>query len=903
MLISGSCIKIFFLGVMLAITCISGVAKQTRNTSPRTDGFHGAENQTSTSIHLQQGPSSRQSSEAALTVTVVDTNNAVLPASRLILSGLPNFQQTLFADQRGVAVFVKLSPGKYRLQVETDKFEPYEREIVFKSGNYRITVSLEPARVKDEVAISQSEREKHTDPRSDTFTTVLTEEQIANLPDDPDQLKAALEAIAGPGAIILVDGFAGGRIPPKSQIRQIRFRRDSFAAEYHAMGAVVVEILTKPGASYWHGSVGVGYRNQALNARNAFAPFRAPEGLQRLELTLDVPVRPNRTSLFLAADGKQLYESKTIFASLPTGDFNNVIRLPSRTLYVSSRVNHLLNKSHDLRVNFIRVVSRSDNLGVGDFSLPERAFMSTVSDYRVQVAESGAVGSKIFHELRLQLHWQNLSLRPVNDMPGLVVIGAFHGGGAQARSEKKLAELNVAENVDFAWMQHAMRAGILFEAGSYHNLNLSNQNGVFTFSGLTEFRAGRPATFYQRVGGRPVEFSQRQFGAYWQDDWRITPSLTLSYGVRYEWQNNLRDRNNSAPRFGFGWSPFKNGRTTIRGGLGVYYEWLTAATYDDLLSEDGQRGTNLTVINPGYPDPTSGGLQVSLPPGRSQLAANARSPYFLQSSLSLQRQLPFGMSLLASYSYQQGFKQFRGLDINAPIPRLGRPDPTSGNIVQLESIARSSSQTVDFTLNSGANNRMSWMINYSFSRRLNETDSTLGLPADNFNLRAERGPAGDDVRHRITFTTGLALLKGWRLTPTFFYNSPRPYNITTGRDNNSDTVFQDRPSGITRNSARGAAFWNVNARLSWLFGFGKANETNRTGTRTVRVQAGDYGAIATELGAMEKKWRINYYLQVTNVFNRFNPTNFVGIMTSPFFGRPIAAAPARQFETGIKISF
>lgn len=871
MLVTRSYARLLCLGLVLAIVSAPGLAKQV--------------------------------GEVTLTVTVVDTNKAILPSAQVSLQGAGSFQQTLSTDQRGLAVFTRLPPGTYRLRVEAEHFEPHNQEITLKAGNQRITVRLDVARIKDEMIVSQSEREKRTDPRSDTFTTVLTEEQIANLPDDPEEMKAELERMAGPGAIIMVDGFGGGRIPPKSQIRQIRFRRNSFAAEYHEAGAVVVEILTKPSANGLHGSVGFGFRNQALNARNAFAPFRAPEGLQRFEATLDVPVRPGRTSLFLTADGKQAYDLKTIVAALPSGSLNDVVRLPSKNLYASARVNHTLSKTHDLRINFIRVGSRNDNLGVGNFSLPERAFSSSAADHRVQVAETGAVGSKVFHEFRLQLHWQDTSLRPASDSQGLIVLGAFNGGGAQARSEKELAELEARENVDFAWKQHAMRAGILFEAGAYRNLNLSNQNGTFTFSSLNDFRAGRPATFSQRVGIKPVSFSQIQMGAYWQDDWRIIPSLTLSYGVRYEWQNNLRDGNNYAPRLGFGWSPFKSGRMTIRGGVGVFYEWFTAATYGDLLSEDGQRGANLIIRNPGFPDPFSGGSQLVLPPSRSQRAVDLRNPYIIQGSLNVQRQLPFGMSLLTGYSYQRGIHLFRGRDINAPVPGAGRPDPSAGNLAQLESTARSFSHSLDLTLNSGVKKRLSWMVSYSLSKRINEADGPLSLPADNFDLRAERGPAGNDVRDRFTITAGVGLFKGWRLTPTFYYSSAIPYNITTGRDNNGDTVFNDRPQGMTRNAARGEASWNVNMRLSWLFGFGKADESSSTGTRRVVVQAGDYGAIGGQLSAMEKKWRFNFYLQATNLFNHFNPTNFVGVMTSPFFGRPTAAAAARQIETGIKFSF
>lgn len=845
----------------------------------------------------------KQVGEATLTITVFDSNRAILPSAQVTLQGAESFQQTLLTNQWGAATFAKLPSGKYRLRVEAEHFEPREREIALKTGSQRITIRLEIAPIKEEIVVSQSEREKGADPRSDTFTTVLTEEQIANLPDDPEEMKAELERMAGPGAVFLVDGFAGGRIPPKSQIRQIRFRRNSFAAEYHEAGTVMVEILTKPSAGAWHGSLGYGFRNQVLNARNAFAPFRAPEGLQRFEATLDVPIKPNRTSLFLAADGRQAFDSKTIVAALPSGDFNDVARQPSRNLYVSARVNHTLSKTHDLRVNFIRTGSRSDNFGVGNFSLPERAFSSAAADHRLQMAETGTVGSKVFHEFRLQLHWQDISLRPASDSRGLIVLGAFNGGGAQARSEKELAELEARGNVDFAWKQHAMRAGILVEAGAYRNLNLSNQNGTFTFSSLADFLAGRPATFNQRVGIRPVDFSHRQLGAYWQDDWRVVPSLTLSYGVRYEWQNNLRDGNNYAPRFGFGWSPFKNGRTTIRGGVGIFYDWLTAATVGDMLSDDGQRGTSLVIRNPGFPDPFSGGSQFVLPPGRSQRAEDLRNPYIVQGTLDVQRQLPLGMSLLANYSYQRGFHLFRGRNINAPIPGAGRPDHDAGNVVQIESTALSLSHALNLTLNSGANKRLSWMVSYSLSKKVNEADGPLSLPADDFHLRAERGPAGDDRRHRFIITTGLGLPKGWRLAPTFFYNSPLPYNITTGRDDNGDTTFNDRPPGMTRNGARGAASWNANMRLSWLFGFGKADEWSRSGSTRVVVQAGDYGAIGAQLGALEKKWRFNFYLQATNLFNHFNPTNFVGVMTSPFFGRPTAAAAARQIETGVKFSF
>src|SRR6266498_2818958 len=311
----------------------------------------------------------QQAGEAALMVIVVDSNGATILSAQVGLNGAGGFQQTILTNQQGMATFQKLALGRYRLRVEAEHFEPQEREITLKTGSRRISIRLEIARIEEGIVVSQSKREKQTDPRSDAFTTVLTEDQIANLPDDPEEMKGELERMAGAGVVILVDGFAGGRIPPKSQIRRIRIRRNAFAPEYHQAGAAYVEIMTKPSASAWHGSLGYGFRNQALDARNGFAPIRAPEGLQRFEATFDVPLKPGRTSLFLAADGRQDFVSKTVVTALPSGDFNDVVRQPSRNLYLSARANYTLSKSHDLRVNFLRVGSRSDNLGVGDFSL------------------------------------------------------------------------------------------------------------------------------------------------------------------------------------------------------------------------------------------------------------------------------------------------------------------------------------------------------------------------------------------------------------------------------------------------------------------------------------------------------------------------------------------------------
>ena len=160
------------------------------------------------------------------------------------------------------------------------------------------------------------------------------------------------------------------------------------------------------------------------------------------------------------------------------------------------------------------------------------------------------------------------------------------------------------------------------------------------------------------------------------------------------------------------------------------------------------------------------------------------------------------------------------------------------------------------------------------------------------------------MRHHAYATLGARLYKGLRLGTTFYANSALPYTVTTGRDDNGDTVFNDRPASATRNGARSAPQWDVSARLSWLFAFGESKSAGHsTGPRMVRVSSSDVGALASELAASDKRWRVNLHLQVSNLLNHANLINYEGVRTSPFFGRATAAMQGRRLEAGMRFSF
>jgi hypothetical protein len=197
-----------------------------------------------------------------------------------------------------------------------------------------------------------------------------------------------------------------------------------------------------------------------------------------------------------------------------------------------------------------------------------------------------------------------------------------------------------------------------------------------------------------------------------------------------------------------------------------------------------------------------------------------------------------------------------------------------------------------------------WNLNYLLLKNTNEADSPFSLPENNFNLRAERGPAANDFRHLLSGFISKRLPAGFSISTIFQATSALPYNITTGFDNNGDTIINDRPGNLGRNSARGAARWEIGSRLSWGIDFGPPQQaTAGPQIRMVRIGGGDGAAPPSLPGMAAKKYRLEFYAQAFNLLNHANLGTFSGVMTSPFFGEATSAQPPRRFEVGTRFNF
>ena len=852
-----------------------------------------------------------------LLVTVVDQTGAVLPTATVTVLGQDEATRAatlppLVASDAGVATAEGLAPGRYTVQVEFPGFERATvRDVRVRAGDNRRTVTLRLQKMSEEVTVGRDGQTSGLDPRGNAFSTVLTREMIEALPDDPEEMEAVLRAMAPAGAQFRVDGFTGGRMPPKSQIRSIRLpRMDAFAAQNHGgmNGMMFIDIMTQPGAGPLRGSVDMSFQDDALNARNPFTPVKGDEQLRQYGMSLSGTIRPNKTSFSMNFGGTDQYTSPNLLAVLPDGStVSDSLRSPADALNFNGRLDHALNQDHAIRVSFDRSSRESRNQGIGGFNLTDRAFRSSSSTNTLRLSESGPFGRRMFSESRLQLVWGSTSSESAIEAPTLRVLDAFTSGGAQVRGGQDRFDLELASDLDYVRGPHSWRVGGLIEGGRYRSDDISNYLGTYTFASLDDYRAGRPSSFTRKIGDPNLTYSRWQAGLYVQDDWRVSRSLLLSAGVRAGFQTLAEDQVNLSPRVNMGWSPFRSGKLTLRAGYGYFYDWVSGDLYKQTLQVDGFRQRELNVANPSYPAlPDEGVTSVT---NKYLWSDDLTLPTSHRISAGGDRQITQNQRVNVNYTFGWGRGLLRGRNLNAPVDGA-RPNPNFANILALVSDAEAKTHSINvgWNLTKLEWKRSFFFVNYTWSKSDTNTTGAFSLPANGDNLDTEWGPSGGDVRHRASASFNLSPITNMSLSLNARAQSGSPYNITTGRDDNRDGLFNDRPSGVSRNSARTDAQWDLGGRLSYAWGFGTRGQSGGPGggpTTIVMGGGGGGGAMAAGFGggAADKRFRLELYLSGQNLLNRANYVGYSGVITSPFYGQPTNVMNPRRLQMGIRFGF
>jgi hypothetical protein len=837
-----------------------------------------------------------------LTITVLDPTGALVVGARVQVS--LDGGETLEAGTRenGAARIELPQPGRVAVRVESPGFETATLDDVRVRRMASRTVKLKLARVYETVDVRRDPRERASDPRSDIFATVLGTAEIQELPDDPDEMERVLREMAGPGAVMRVNGFRGGRLPPKDQIAQIRFHRNMFAADTHEPGFLSVDIITKPGLENWRGSTGVAFRDASMSARNAFAPERGDERHGRGSFTVSGPLWRKHTSIALTVDGTSAYDTQTVVAATLAGAFSESVRRPNSGANGSARLEHALTPAQQLRVEFQRNHAFTDNLGVGNFDLDSRAFRQDRDETILRGSVAGSLGKAMYNEARLSLRTRSISSASATHAPTVSVLNAFTSGGAQVDGTLGFTDLEAADDLDISKGRHALRVGLQLLAGRYRTSEQRNTLGTFTFADLAAYAAQQPTTFTRTVGDPDAAITQTQLATYIQDDYRVNPALTVSGGVRQEYQTTIGGLN-LGPRGGITWAPFRSGRTTIRGGAGIFFDWFDAENQLHAVQLDGTHQQIETFLAPAYPAGPQG-VSAWLAHGRIQLASTLEQPTIKEANVGVEQTLG-GVRLAVMGIHRRGSRELRGVDVNAPV--LGvRPDPAAGPVTEVRSIARSGFDGLSVNLNVVRPERRVFIAaNYMFARAYDETDTPFSLAADGANPAAERGPSLEDSRHRAMGFASFPLARAVSAGISFTARSALPYEMTTGRDDNGDSLSTDRPAGISRNAARGRASIDASARLAWRTGFGGA-ATAAPGGPQIRVvrRGGDGNPLADMPGGESgSRYVLEIYAQAFNVFNHLNAQAFGGVIASPFFGQPVSAGAPRRIEIGARLTF
>jgi len=825
---------------------------------------------------------------AALRVRVLDPSGAAVPTAAVTLRCAEARTRKAETGASGEAAFTVVDPAACALFVEARGFEPVSEPEIAPDASGLVAVRLALARREEKVTVGEDTRESLARARS--FSQVLTPEEIASLPDDPEEMENELRRRAGPGAVLRVNGFSGGRLPPKSQIRQIRIQTNRFAAEYHEGGHPGIDIVTKPGLGSWRTAVGGGLRDGAWASRPPLASAGGAQTAHRVSLTLDGPLRKDKTSLSLQLQSRDATDVSAVTALSPGAPAT--VRPTQRKLDLQGRVEHAWGKTQTARAEVQRGTFDRDGVGTGGLVLPERGYADDRAEDLLRLSNTGVALGSWATDTRLQLRREATTWTPQTGGPAVDVLGAFSSGGATLAGARRTRSVELGQDFSRAWGRHAVRGGLLYEGAFVRTDERRNTEGTYTFASLADWQAQRPLLFTQRTGDPRVSVDLHRIGVYAQDDWRPTDAVAVNGGVRYEAQSFASGASNFAPRLGLTWAVRPT--LTLRAGAGRFFDWLEADPVAQVRGGDGTHTHDLSIDAPVWTDPFASGAPASSTTRRWALASDLVQPRTTRLSFGLERS--FGpVRMNTEYAYERGAAALRARNLARDGGRLFE--------VRAEGRARAHAVRTD-AMFGGPGRRAGGMIGYMFRSSRNDSDGPLALPADDTNLAAEWGPAADDVRHRI-FGFGHWRVAGrLRLSGQLFAQSGVPWDAITGRDDNGDTLASDRPAGTTRNAQRGGWTVDTGLRLTWDFGFGGKRQNGPRGPQMIAIRlGGDDGPPDVGGGPDDQRYGVQLYALASNVLNHLNVARYGNVVGSPLFGRAVEAVPGRRVEVGARFRF
>lgn len=817
------------------------------------------------------GQASAQSSATAsagtIRGTVADPTGAVIPnATVVVMTTSGKVAAKTTSDAGGAFTIHGLPPGTYSITATAPGFAAFsEPNIAVAAGQtHTVNPSLQIAVEKQEVQVQAENTTIGTNPDENGNAVIIKGEDLNSLSDDPDELQNELSALAGPsagpnGGDIYIDGFSGGQLPPKSSIREIRVNQNPFSAEYDRLGYGRIEIFTKPGTDKTHGQLMVAGNYSAFNSQNPLLVGKTEPPYYQYFMHGNVGGPITKSSSYFVSLFERNNQNMNIVraidpVALSNGDpqaasVNEAFGNPSSRLSVSPRFDLQLGKANTLTVRweFNRGVT-TNSIGNSAYVLPSQATDSTSYENELQVSDSLILSKNLVDDIRFEYRNVRDSQSALSSAPSYSMQQTFSAGGNNEQSSwDHENDYELQNYLSGAFGPHALNFGVRVRAYQDTNYTTSGSNGSYVFAGQTP---GAPATqtdflgclqnppaatchpqqyVYTKINNPVARATLFDAGLFYQDDWKVSPRFTFSYGARWETQNRISDKSDWAPRVSLAYALGGSGhgkpaKTVVRAGYGWFYERFTVphgfgSSEPYIIQAIHQNGSNEQqfiqssasgpiTFNPNQTTvitSSSAGAQT----GRNAPTVYSIDPNFhasldMEGAVGVDRQITKAMTANVTYVFSQGIHQYftdnlsaaavfplqdaeKGIYPSTPVT------PPATNNLQYQSGGFYKEHQVMVTVRANYR-RFSFMSNYTYSDAKGDTSGLGTVPSVSSDPGLDYGRTQFDVKNRFMALGNFML--PWKISasPMVMANSGTPFNVVTGQDLTGNNQFDARPT-------------------------------------------------------------------------------------------------------------
>lgn len=682
------------------------------------------------------------------------------------------------------------------------------------------------------------------------------------------------------GISLVVNGIeANGPGVPPSAIKSVTINQNPYSALFARPGRARLELTTEGGTPQLHGSATFLFRDSVFDAKNHFASVKPAERRVYGDGSLTGPLDQSaRTTFLIGMELDRDDQQSIVFAATPDGIVNANVPFPQRHVFVSGRGFRTYGDGNQFWIGYSYENRSVDNAGVGGTVLLSAGTNTRFFEHEINVQDTHIFGKNAVNVLHFLVGQNTNGTSSLNTLPQLIVSGSFTGGGAQADLRRTENHFDGTDVVTITHGKQQFKFGIdvpdisrrAFENNTY-------RQGTYSFSSLAAYTAHQPFSYLEQSGPSRVTFVEKTVAGIFEDTVQFTPRLTAVAGLRYYWQNYFHSvGHNLAPRLDLNFAPSSKIHTVLRAGAGLFFDRSGPLPISDLLLFDGSHLQRRLVLHPSYPATST---EISGTP-TSLVALDPRSiiPHSLQFSFGVEQQVTRSSTVTVNYIGFRGMDLFRSIDANAPLPPVfaARPNASLGQLRQIQSEGHSKSDAMEITFRGRPVSWFSGQMQYALTKSYNNTSGITYFPAASYAPDADWARSDNDRRHKFDMLGTAHVSHGFLVGTALSVYSGLPINVTTGNDNNNDGLALDRPLITPRNSFHGPGYLDLDLNLSREFALTHAVKNPPT--------------LAVTLNGF-------------NVINHTNPTGYVGVVSSPFFGKSVAALPPRRLQLNVQVRF